>query len=233
MNCIVVDDEPLARKEMEALINEVCDLEILGSFSNAFTAKEFLEQNQVDLVFLDIEMPFFTGLEFAAVIPRTTLVIFTTAYVHYAYESYDVDAVDYLLKPVNKSRLIKAINKATSIAQLQQQPTRDSFSQDNQDFIWIKSQRRNFKVNLNQILFIEGLKDYVVIHTLESKLITALNLKTIHKKLNKALFLRVSKSYIVNTNHIDSFNNHSLFINKVEIPLGEVYKKDFFLAYYK
>ncbi len=118
MNCIIVDDEPWARKEMQTLINDVSDIEILGMFSNAPSALKFLETNSVDVIFLDIEMPMITGLEFAAQLPKNTLVIFTTAYSKYALESYELDAIDYLMKPVEKSRLQKAINKAETYKKL-------------------------------------------------------------------------------------------------------------------
>lgn len=111
MNCIIIDDEPLARAEMQSLILEVSNLKILGDFSNALTALEFLKTNQVDLIFMDIEMPLVTGLEFAEMLPKQTLIIFTTAYSQYALKSYELDAIDYLLKPIEKNRLEKAIQK--------------------------------------------------------------------------------------------------------------------------
>ena len=113
MNCIIIDDEPLAREEMELLINEVSELEILGKFPNAALALKFLSTIQPDVIFLDIEMPLINGIEFAQSVPKNTLIIFTTAYSRYAIDSYELDAIDYLLKPIDKKRLEKAINKAT------------------------------------------------------------------------------------------------------------------------
>lgn len=118
MNCIIIDDEPLAREEMRSLINEVSPVEILGEFSNALTALSFLKENKTDLIFLDIQMPKVTGLEFAEMIPEDSLIIFTTAYPQYALKSYELDAIDYLLKPVEKQRLKKAIDKAISYKEL-------------------------------------------------------------------------------------------------------------------
>lgn len=232
MNCIIVDDEPLARLEMQALINDVSDLEILGMFQNAPAAINFLKTSAVDVIFLDIEMPMVTGLEFATQLSKETLIIFTTAYQKYAFESYELDAIDYLLKPVENKRLEKAINKAKLYKNLLSDETEKSTIEGNtEDFLFIKSDRRFYRINFVDIRFIEGLKDYVVIHTANQKLITAMNLKTIHQKLPQHLFFRVSKSYVVNTCLIDSFDHHSIYLGENEIPLGEVYKKEFFKLY--
>ncbi|KFF00669.1 transcriptional regulator [Chryseobacterium formosense] len=232
MKCIIVDDEPLARQEMQALINDVSDLEIIGSFSNAPAALKFLKINSVDLIFLDIEMPMVTGLEFASQLPEDTLVIFTTAYPKYALESYELDAIDYLLKPIDKSRVQKAINKAVTYKKLLSAETEKNTIESNTgDFMIIKSERKFFKINFADIKYIEGLKDYVVIYTGNQKLITAMNLKTIHQKIPNNTFLRVSKSYVINLNFIDSFDHHNVYLGENEVPLGEVYKKDFFRIY--
>lgn len=232
MTCIIVDDEPLAREEIQSLISEVSDIKILGKFPNAIQAGDFLKNNDVDIVFLDIEMPLVTGLDFASQIPETTLVVFTTAYSQYAVKSYELDAIDYLLKPIDKSRLEKAIHKAISYKKLlTDDDVKNTFEGNSNEFLFIKSDRRYHKINYKDILFVEGLKDYVIIHTKTQKLITAMNLKTIHQKLLSDVFLRVSKSYVVNLDCIESFDNHTLYINDSEIPLGEVYKKEFFEKY--
>lgn len=232
MNCIIVDDEPLARGEMEALIKEVSDITILNKFANAPTALAFLNDNDVDLIFLDIEMPMVSGLEFAKKLPKNILIIFTTAYPQYALKSYELDAIDYLLKPIEKSRLEKAINKAELYKKLLSDETEKSTLENNtEDFFIIKSERRFHKINFADIRYIEGLKDYVVIYVGDHKLITAMNLKTIHQKIPQKIFLRVSKSYVVNTNYVDSFDHHTLYLGETEIPLGDVYKKDFFALY--
>jgi DNA-binding LytR/AlgR family response regulator len=232
MNCIIVDDEPLARAEMQSLIKEVSQIEILGSFSNVPAAIEFLKTKEVDLIFLDIEMPIISGLEFAETLPKNTLIIFTTAYSQYALKSYELDAVDYLLKPVEKQRLEKAISKAVLYKDLLSSETvKNTVESNTADFLFIKADRRYYKINFSEIKFIEGLKDYVVIHTQTQKLITAMNLKTIHQKIPANIFLRVSKSYVVNIHFIDSFDNHNIYIGDAEIPLGEVYRSEFFKAY--
>ena len=232
MNCIIIDDEPLARAEMRSLIKEASTIEILGDFSNALTALEFLKTNDIDLIFLDIEMPLVTGLEFAEQLPKQSLIIFTTAYSQYALKSYELDAIDYLLKPIEKHRLEKAIQTAELYNQLLSQSTiKNTIESNTNDFLFIKSDRRFYKLNFEEIKFIEGLKDYVVIHTKTQKLITAMNLKTTHQKLPAQNFLRVSKSYVVNINFIDSFDNHNIFVDESEIPLGEVFRAEFFRVY--
>ncbi|QWT86457.1 response regulator transcription factor [Chryseobacterium sp. PCH239] len=228
MNCIIVDDEPLARAEMRSLIAEISSMDVLGEFSNAPSALEFLKDNEVDLIFLDIEMPMVTGLEFVEMLPKKSLIIFTTAYSQYALKSYELEAVDYLLKPIDPQRLKKAIDKAVLYTELLSKDTvKNTVESNTADFLFIKAERRFYKISFSDIKFIEGLKDYVVIHTKQQKLITAMNLKTIHQKISGETFIRVSKSYVVNMNFIDSFDNHNIYIEDSEIPLGEVYRADF------
>lgn len=232
MNCIIVDDEPLARGEMRSLIDETAKIDVLGEFSNAPSALEFLKDNEVDLIFLDIEMPMVTGLEFAEMLPKRSLIIFTTAYSQYALKSYELEAVDYLLKPIDPQRLEKAIDKAVLYAGLLSKDTvKNTVESNSADFLFIKADRRFYKISFADIKFIEGLKDYVVIHTRQQKLITAMNLKTIHQKISGDSFIRVSKSYVVNVDYIDSFDNHNIYIEEAEIPLGEVYRSEFFTKY--
>ncbi|SMO67840.1 two component transcriptional regulator, LytTR family [Chryseobacterium rhizoplanae] len=232
MNCIIVDDEPLARSEMRSLIAEISNIDILGEFSNAPSALDFLKDNGVDLIFLDIEMPMVTGLEFAEMLPKKSLIIFTTAYSQYALKSYELEAVDYLLKPIDPQRLEKAVEKAILYTELLSKDTvKNTVESNTADFLFIKAERRFYKISFSDIKFIEGLKDYVVIHTKQQKLITAMNLKTIHQKISGETFIRVSKSYVVNMNYIDSFDNHNIYIEDSEIPLGEVYRPEFFTRF--
>lgn len=232
MNCIVVDDEPLARAEMQALIKEVSKIEILGEFSNARTALTFLATHNVDLIFLDIEMPMITGIDFATQLPESTLVIFTTAYPQYALKSYELDAIDYLLKPIDKGRLDKAIIKAEVYKNMLSDNTeRNTIEENTNEFLMIKSERKFHKIKFEDIKFIEALKDYVVIYTADQKLITAMNLKNFHQKTPQHIFLRISKSYVVNKMFVESYNHHTVYLNGFELPLGEAYKKDFFMMY--
>jgi len=229
MTCLIIDDEPLARQEMQAMIAAIPGITISGSFSNAPAALDFLKTNSADLIFLDIEMPLVTGLELAAQLPGEILTIFTTAYSKYAIKSYELDAIDYLLKPIDKHRLEKAINKARLYRKLLSADTEKNEVEANTDsFLLIKAERKFHRVNFNEILYIEGLKDYVVIHTQRQKLITAMNLRTIHQRIPQQTFLRVSKSYLVNQQYIESFDHHTIYLPEIEIPLGDVYKKEFF-----
>jgi DNA-binding LytR/AlgR family response regulator len=232
MKCIIVDDEPLAREELQALINEVSDIEVCGKFSGAKSALDFLRLNAVDLVFLDIEMPMINGIELALQLSGTTLIIFTTAYSQFAFKSYELDAIDYLLKPVDKIRLEKGIRKAEAYQiLLSGSPENNTIEGSTGQFLLIKSERRFHKVKYEDIRFVEGLKDYVVIHLAQTKLITAMNLKNFHQKIPQEVFLRISKSYIVNKNFIESFDQHSVYLREIELPIGEVYKDDFMKAF--
>ena len=203
MNCIIVDDEPLAREAMKLLIEESSNLQLIGSFNSASTASDFMEQHVADLVFLDIQMPGITGIEFARTISKKTLVIFTTAYTEYALDSYEVDAIDYLIKPVEAERFQKAVDKALSYHSLLLKEEKEAIETVvTADYFFVKAERRYFKVNFSDILFIEGLKDYVIIQLSDQRIITRMSLKAIFDLLPKSTFLRVNKSYIVNTGNI-------------------------------
>ena len=229
MNCIIVDDEPLARKAIEKLIYQTENLEVIGSFNGAEATKAFLEKNTVDLVFLDIQMPGVNGIEFSRTIPKNTLVVFTTAYHEFASESYEVDAIDYLIKPVKLERFQKAVEKANTYCKLfHTDHTNSNIENITTDYIFVRSERRIFKVHLSDILYIEGLKDYVIIYLETQKVITLMNIKTIHELLPKSFFVRVSKSYIINVKNIDSVDNNTVYIGKNEIPIGNIYRDHFF-----
>ena len=180
MNCIIVDDEPLAREAMKLLIEESDNLQLIGSFNSAATASDFMEQQGVDLVFLDIQMPGITGIEFARTISKKTLVIFTTAYTEYALDSYEVDAIDYLIKPVEAARFQKAVDKALSYHSLLLKEEKEAIETIvAAEYFFVKAERRYFKVNFSDILFIEGLKDYVILQLNDQRIITRMSLKAI------------------------------------------------------
>ena len=200
-------------------------------FNNASSAAIYLTSHPVDLVFLDVQMPGITGIEFARNIPKNTLIIFTTAYTEYALDSYEVDAVDYLVKPIEFERFQKAVNKAINYHALLVTGEKENIEEVENDYLFVKSERRYFKVNFEDILFIEGLKDYVIIQLDEQRVITRMNLKNIFELLPKHDFLRVNKSYIVNTKHIDSFDNNDIFIKTHEIAIGNTYRDAFFEAF--
>ncbi len=229
MNCIIVDDEPLARKAIEKMVYQTDNLEVVASFNGADATREFLAKNAVDLVFLDIQMPGVNGIEFARTIPKKTLVVFTTAFHEFASESYEVDAIDYLIKPIKLERFQKAVEKAQTYCKLFHTDYINSNIENiSDDYIFVRAERRIHKVHFSDILFIEGLKDYVVIYLENQKVITLMNIKTIHDLIPKSFFVRVSKSYIINVNNIDSVDNNTVYIGENEIPIGNIYRDHFF-----
>lgn len=232
MTCIIVDDEPLAREAVQMLVAQTEGLELLGLFNGAESAAGFLKNNAVDLVFLDIQMPGVNGIEFARTISKDTLVVFTTAYSEFATDSYEVDAIDYLIKPVKPERFRKAVEKAAAYARLlQADHSQNNIENVTDDYFFVKADRKMFKVYFKNILYVEGLKDYVVMHTESQKVITGMNIKTIFDQLPKSIFVRVSKSYVININHIDSVDNNTVYIGRAEIPIGNIYRDFFFDEY--
>jgi DNA-binding LytR/AlgR family response regulator len=230
MNCIVIDDEPLARQGMEINIKKMPNLHFIGCFSNPLDATPTLEQHNVDLIFLDINMPEISGLDYVKTLIHTPLIIFATAYPQFALDSYELDAVDYLLKPIRFDRFVKAVNKAQNYLDLlkSKEGNNNEIQSINQDFIYVKADRKYYKIDFKDILYIEGLKDYVILHTSDRKIVTAMNLKTIFDQLPQLQFARISKSYIVNIEHIVSFDNVSIYLNSTELIIGTSYKDDFF-----
>lgn len=221
MKYIIVDDEPIARRGIKKLAEQFDSLELIGNFENAEAAGMFMVSNQVDLVFLDIQMPGINGIDFAKQVSPSTLIIFTTAYTEFAVDSYEVDAIDYLLKPIKTDRFTKAVEKALSYHKiLLSEKDKSQVEQVDNNFIFIKSERRYFKVDFKDILFIEALKDYVIIQTVKQRLITHLSLKAIYEMLPSMLFLKPNRSYIINKERIDSFSNNDIFIDKYEIGIS-------------
>ncbi|MBT2622502.1 LytTR family DNA-binding domain-containing protein [Chryseobacterium sp. ISL-6] len=233
MNCIIIDDEPIARQGMSKFINKVPELILKGIFKNTDEAKSFLDAHDVNLIFLDIQMPGINGVEFAKTLSKNTLVIFTTAHIKYALDSYEVDAIDYLVKPIREERFFKAVNKALEYNYfLSDSYEKGQYKASGENSILIRADRRDYKILFGDILYIEGMKDYVIINLSSGKLITAMNLKTALSKIPENLFVRISKSYIVNVSHITAVANHAVFINDIELPLGISYRK-YFMEFYK
>jgi DNA-binding LytR/AlgR family response regulator len=229
MKCIIIDDEPLAREGLAKLLGGIGSIEVADAFSNALDANDFLKTAEVDLMFLDIEMATLNGLDFAKSLVNKPLIIFVTAYPQYALDSYEMDAIDYLVKPVRMERLLKAVNKAENYLKLLQKGLDEPETATvEDDYVFIKSDRRFVKIFFKEILFIEGLKDYVIIQTETKKVLTAMNIKTIHAQLPEKNFARISKSFIVNTDHIISADTHAVYIKDEEIPMGANFRDSFF-----
>ena len=223
MNCIAVDDEKLVLDLLVDNIKRVPFLKLVGSYKNAFEAAEALHKEQVDLIFLDIQMPGLNGLQFIQSLQRPPLVIFVTAYKEYALEGFNVDAVDYLLKPVSFERFLKACNKAYELYQLHQKP---STRKDEADYFFVYVEYNQVKVTISDILYIEAMKDYVKIFLSSSfrPIITKMSLKALEEKLSDNRFIRVHKSYIVAADKIDAVKRDVIAIGNAELPIGDSYK---------
>ncbi|HBS86746.1 MAG: DNA-binding response regulator [Bacteroidetes bacterium GWF2_38_335] len=230
MKCIIVDDEPLAREGMRLNVEEVESLELIGTFDNAMQANEFLTNNEVDVMFLDIQMPGMTGLDFIKTLKNSPIIIITTAYPQFALESFDLDVIDYLVKPIRIERFIKAVNKAKEYHDLKS-GLKSHIESFEENYIFVKSDRKYVKIFFSEINYIEGLKDYVIIHTDKIKIMTAMNLKTIHNKLPEEIFARVNKSFIININHIKEIDSDYVVIKDNEVPIGRIYKDEFIEKY--
>lgn len=227
MRCLIVDDEPIARRGMVKLVGSRSELSVAGVVGNADEALAFLGANSVDLVFLDIEMPGLSGMELARRLPERCQVVFTTAYSDYACESYDVDATDYLMKPIDSERFNHAVDKALTFAGMMAaaeapEPPAPSASDE---VLTVKSDRRYVRLRVDEITFVEGLKDYLIIHTGERRIVTRMTVKSLEEAL-PSQFLRVGKSYIVNRDKIDSFDNNDLYIGSSVVPIGVSYKQE-------
>ncbi|WP_118974987.1 LytR/AlgR family response regulator transcription factor [Taibaiella koreensis] len=227
MTCIIIDDEPLAREALKMLIDDSKEVTLLASLGDPEEAEALLPALRPDIVFLDIEMPGQTGLDLAQKIASDALIIFTTAHPQYAVESYNIQALDYILKPIKPDRFHKALSKARAYLSLLSQHIADAgdFSEDH---VYIKADRKFMKVQYADILYIEALRDYVVIHKADQKIITAMNLKTIYEQLPKGRFVRISRSAVVNKDHICSTDGFVITVQEQELTIGESYKQDFF-----
>ncbi len=224
MKCVILDDEPLAVDLLSSYINDTENLHLAFASTNAFEAIQYIQKNEVDIIFLDMQMPELNGIQVLKIIGTGYKVIFTTAYPDYALDGYEYNITDYLLKPISFERFTKAIEKIDQHNITTQQ--KNIVAEDN--FIFIKSDSKMIKINLADILFIEGLKDYLSIQTNTEKLITLQNLKTFEQHLNPQRFMRVHKSYIVSLNKIDTIERNRIFIDEHVIPIGDTYK-DIFL----
>lgn len=221
IKCIIVDDEPIARKGMKRLVETRPELDLAGLFGSAREAEAWLADNSVDLVFLDIEMPGVNGMEFARRIPDSCMVIFTTAYSEYAVEGFELEALDYLVKPIDPQRFNKAVDRALAYRALAE---KSSAPAEDVDFIIVRADRKYVRLRLDEILYVEGLKDYLVVHLADRNVVTRMTVKAMEESLPAARFLRVNKSYIVNRDRIDSFDNNDVCIGPTEIAIGLAYR---------
>ena len=229
IKCIVIDDEALARKYLKEYILKVPFLEFVGDFNSPLKAYDILERGEVDLMFLDIQMPDITGLDFLKSLNRKPFVILTTAYKEYALEGYELDISDYLLKPFSFDRFLKAVNKVNN-QMLNKEKKAEPGSTYNQtdfheDYIIIRADRKYYKINYDDLIFVEGQKAYVTFHSEGKKNVTALaSLRELEEKLPEKKFIRIHKSYIVSVKKIDSLEGNMIEIAGDKLPVGKSFK---------
>ena len=228
MNCLIVDDEPMAIKVIESHISQLDELTIVGTCQSALEAFPILQKEEVDILFLDIEMPKLDGLSFLKSLANPPLVLLTTAHRKFAVEGFELDVVDYLLKPISLDRFIQAIAKVYRLKNRSfANPSGNLETNGNSGvnpYIFVRSERENIKINLMEILYIESLKNHVKIYTEKDTHITLISISEIGKKLPSDHFLRIHRSLIVNLMHIDSYTNTYVVIKRKSLPLGNVYK---------
>jgi len=228
ITCVIVDDEPLAIKLIETHIAQIPQLEVIDTCQNPMEAFEILKKEPIDLLFLDVQMPLMTGIDFVKSLQHPPSIIFTTAYREYAVESYELQIVDYLLKPISFTRFFKAINKYLDNRGKSKTPSKgEEATSDSPDFIFVNANKRHIKVLFDEILYIESIKDYIRIHTKDQRIVTKDKISEFAQKLSSN-FLRVHRSFIVNTQQISAFTAHDIEIGEVEIPIGGSYKQRVF-----
>ena len=215
--CLIVDDEELARELIETHLSQLKEFSVIASCPSAIEASGYLQKHCIDLLFLDIEMPVLKGTDFYKNLVNKPKVIFTTAHRNYAYDGFELDAVDYLLKPIVFSRFFKAIERFLALQILSEQTKSN-------DYIFIRENRKQVKVVLNEINYIRSLKDYIEIHLNNKTHVIKYSISAFEKQL-KQNFIRIHRSYIVNINKVTAYTNHDIEIGQIEIPIGENYKK--------
>jgi two-component system, LytTR family, response regulator LytT len=224
---IAIDDEPLALQLVSGYIEKTPGLSLEGRFDNPLDASEYLLNNGIDLVFVDIRMPDLSGIEFTRLMDKGPKVIFTTAYEKYAIEGYKLDVVDYLLKPFSYEEFLSAVHKAQKLITLEQKAL--SEVEANNEFLFLKSEYKIKRINFNDILFIEGLKDYVKVYiqNVPKPILSLSSLKLLETKLPREKFMRVHRSFIVNLQKIDTIERSRIVFGKTYIPVSDQYKEEF------
>lgn len=227
INCVIIDDEPLARKGLREYISDVDFLHLAGEYDNPLKATELISRGEAQLLFLDIQMPKITGLDFMKTLQNPVPVIFTTAFPQYALDGFELNALDYLVKPISFDRFLKAVLKAKEYYEVRQKNDSDKTpATEAGDYFFIKADNKLVKVSFNDILFIEALQNYVVVHTQEKKLITYLTFKSVEEYLPSSQFIKVHKSFIVSATKIDSIEANDIRIGQHQIPISRNLKEE-------
>ena len=225
-NCIIVDDEIAAREILESHLSKISTINVCGSCKNAIEAFSVLNNQTIDLIFLDINMPEISGLSFAKSINKNIKVIFTTAYREYALDGFDLQAVDYLLKPISFERFSQAVSKFLGNNSLIEPKEETEINVDKNEFIFVRADRKMIKIDFNEILYIESLSDYIKIFTPQKTVVTRETISSIEAKLPNNYFIRTHRSFIISIAKIESFTNEFIEINKNAIPISRSYKKN-------
>ena len=224
--CLIVDDEPLAIKLVESHLSKIENIEIVASCTNAMAAFDVLREKKIDLIFMDIQMPEITGIEFLKTLKNPPKVIITSAYKQYALEGYDLDIIDYLLKPISFERLLKAVNKYYHYASSDFKVVESGYSGNSNDnaYMDVKENKKIIRIYLRDIRFIEGLNEYVGIHSNDRRIVTKCSLTRIENKLPSDQFMRIHKSFIVPLVKVQAFSSTTVEVDNKELPIGRCYK---------
>ncbi|HKZ37963.1 MAG TPA: LytTR family DNA-binding domain-containing protein [Chryseolinea sp.] len=223
MNCVIIDDEPLAREGLSTYVREIDFLRLVGSCENSIALTKVMDETKVDLIFLDIQMPKMNGMEFLKITKDPPIVIITSAYPSYALESFQLNVLDYLLKPITFDRFFQAVKKAKEYFQLISGHA--ATSAEANSYFFIKCESKYEKIFFDDILYIEGMQNYVRIYTTKGKYMTLLNLKDIEQNLQNGSFIRVHKSFIVNITRIDCIEKHEISIQSTRIPISRNFRE--------
>ncbi|HPD95293.1 MAG: response regulator transcription factor [Bacteroidales bacterium] len=223
LNCIIIDDEPLAISVLQGYLERIPGIEVVETFNSAVPVFEYLQEHPIDFMFLDIEMPNLTGIEFVKCLQNPPLVVIISANRDYAIEGYELSVVDYVLKPLTFERLVKAVNKIFEASNLK---NLKSMLAAETDYIFLRENKKNVRVKIDEILYIESIKDYVKVVTTSKTVVTKQSLSNFEELLNPNEFVRVHRSFIVAKKHIDAFSLASVEVGEVEIPIGRLYKEN-------
>lgn len=225
MKCIIVDDEPLAIEIMESYVSKVEQLTLEATFRNAVSAFTYLQQNNIDLIFLDIQMPKLSGIDFLKTLRNPPKIIFTTAFRDYAIEGFDLEVADYLLKPIPFDRFLKAVAKVLHQPTVTSAPTPGK-TEAGDNYVFFKVDKKMIKTKMTDILYIESVKDYVKVKTGDKEIVTQQKISYLEESLPKEQFLRIHRSFIVNREKIDAYSATDVEIGKIHVPIGRNYKND-------
>jgi DNA-binding LytR/AlgR family response regulator len=223
LRCVIIDDETIAQDILEEYVSRIDELELLAKCNNAVDAYNLIQKEQVDLAFLDIQMPKLTGIDFLGSLSNPPKVIFTTAYSEYAVKGFELDAIDYLLKPISFDRFLKAVNKALNREQ-EQKPELQNFKEA---FIYLKADGMMVKVLLDDINYIESIRNCIHVHTKNKKVISYISISSIEERLPSSHFIRIHRSFIIAKDKIEAFSQNLVQVGGQKIPVGRNYKDDF------